>query len=129
MFIFREKLGTKDCTYLIRWVIDFKLFSVRLHHWLKSDDLRNLHDHPWDFISIVLLGSIIDRTETGDTERGWLSITKFPAEHKHAAVVKKSCWTLLICGPPRRIWGYWVDGKFRKRNKYYYENSHHNPCE
>lgn len=129
MIKFREKIGIKECIYLVRWIIDFKIFSIRLHHWLKSDDLRNFHDHPWDFVSIVLWGSITDRTENGDTKRKWLSITKFSAEHKHAAVIDKPCWTLLICGPPRRIWGYWVNGKFRKRNKYYYEHGHHNPCD
>jgi len=127
--IWRQKLGLETCPYLVRWVFDFGWFSIRLHHWLKSDDTRNFHDHPWDFVSIVLWGTIIDRTEKGDITRLWLSISKFPAEHQHCAVINKPCWTLLFCGPERRIWGYWVNGKFRKRNKYYYENEHHNPCQ
>ncbi len=127
--VFGQKLGVPDCIYMVRWIIDFKWFSIRLHHWLKSDDLRHMHDHPWDFYSLVLWGSIIDRTESGDEQRNWLSLRKFKAEHRHAAVINKPCWTLLFCGREKRVWGYWVDGKFRKRNKYYYENGHHNPCQ
>jgi hypothetical protein len=128
MKLFKQKLGTNNCTYLIRYVFQCKFFSIRLHHWLKSDDLRHMHDHGWDFITVVLWGSIIDRTDKGDDHRGWLSIRKYGAEHRHAAVVNKPCWTLLLCGAERRSWGYWVDGKFRKRNKYYYEHGHHDPC-
>ena len=124
----RQKLGPDDCPYVIRWVFDFYWFSIRIHHWIHSDDLRHPHDHAWDFISVVLWGNIVDRTAEHDIVRKWLSFRYFKAEHQHSVVVDKPCWTLLFCGPERRQWGYWVNGKFRKRNKYFYENGHHNPC-
>jgi hypothetical protein len=52
-----------------------------------------------------------------------------PAEHKHTVLVDKGgAWTVLLTGPEQRIWGFWVNGKFRKRNKYFFEHGHH-PCE
>lgn len=126
--ILGQKLGPITCPYLVRWVFSCNWFSIRLHHWLKSDDLRHQHDHEWDFISIVLWGELKDRTDQGDELRKWLSVRYFPAEHRHSAVVDKPAWTLLLCGPVRRKWGYWVRGRFRKRNKYYFEHGHHDPC-
>ena len=52
----KEKLGYQDCPYLIRWTFIFFGFSIRIHHWIKSDDDRFFHDHSSDLISIVLKG-------------------------------------------------------------------------
>lgn len=51
-----EKLGLQECPYLIRWTFLFFGFSIRIHHWLRSDDNRFFHDHAADLISIVLKG-------------------------------------------------------------------------
>ena len=66
-----EKLGNQDCPYLIRWTLIFFGFSIRLHHWLRSDDKRFYHDHSANFLSIVLKGKYknivpIDETKTPD---------------------------------------------------------------
>lgn len=126
--VWRQKLGPANCPYVVRWVVDFGFFSIRLHHWLKSDDTRHFHDHAWDFVSVVLWGNLTDRTASGNEKRRWLSVKRFSAEHKHMVVVEKPAWTLLFCGKDRRQWGYWVNGKFRRRNKYYHEHGHHDPC-
>jgi hypothetical protein len=128
MITWRQKLGPADCPYVIRWVFDCGIFSIRLHHWLRSDDLRNFHDHGWDFISIVLWGHVFDKSPAGMRRRGWLSVTRFKAEHQHMVIVTQPAWTLLITGRERRTWGYWVGGRFRKRNKYFFEHGHHDPC-
>lgn len=123
--MFREKLGNKESPYLVRWVLDFGRFSIRLHHWLSSDDTRNFHDHEWDFVSVVLFGKMVDRTAEGDTIRPMFSVKKFKAEHQHSVVIDKPCWSLLFTSKKRRTWGFWVNGKFRKRNKYFFEHGHH----
>lgn len=51
-----EKLGNQDCPYLIRWTFLFFGYSIRIHHWLRSDDNRFFHDHSADLLSIVLKG-------------------------------------------------------------------------
>lgn len=124
-----QLLGKKECPYIKRWVIDFGFFSIRLHHWLSSDDQRYLHDHPWWYISLVVKGSYIDRSDKGDTKRNPGSISYYPATHKHTVSVSSGgCWTILITGREVRDWGFWVKGKFKKRNRYFYDYGHH-PCE
>ena len=141
--IWGQYLGEKTAPYLRRWVIDFGRFSIRLHHWLASDDLRAPHDHAWDFTSILLAGSLIDRTPGAsggyshaepvtDTPRTRWSLTRYDAAHRHSVVVGPAgAWTLLLCGPEKREWGFWTARKdngvvrFRHRNKYFREHGHH----
>lgn len=52
----KEKLGYPDDPYLIRWTFIFFGYSIRIHHWIKSDDKRYFHDHSSDLFSIVLKG-------------------------------------------------------------------------
>ena len=121
-----QQLGIPNDPYLIRWVLDFGLFSLRLHHWRHSDDLRNPHDHAWDFITFILFGSYEDVSPDGNETMHAGQCTYRTAEHKHSVhVISKNCWTFLITGPERRKWGFWVNNKFRKRNKYFYEHGHH----
>lgn len=51
-----EKLGYEDNPYLIRWTFIVFGYSMRIHHWIKSDDNRYFHDHSANLISIVLKG-------------------------------------------------------------------------
>ena len=51
-----EKLGYPECPYLVRWTFLFFGYSVRIHHWIKSDDNRFFHDHSANLLSIVLRG-------------------------------------------------------------------------
>lgn len=51
-----EKLGYPDNPYLIRWTFILFGYSMRIHHWIKSDDDRFFHDHSSDLLSIVLKG-------------------------------------------------------------------------
>ena len=51
-----EKLGYPDDPYLIRWTFILFGYSIRIHHWIKSDDNRYFHDHSADLLSIVLKG-------------------------------------------------------------------------
>ena len=48
--------GNVPFPYLIRWTFLLFGFSMRIHHWIKSDDNRYFHDHSADLLSIVLYG-------------------------------------------------------------------------
>jgi len=52
----KEPMGLKECPYLYRWTIILFGYTIRLHHWLRSDDNRYFHDHSCDLVSIVLKG-------------------------------------------------------------------------
>lgn len=132
-FKWRQPLGDSECPYVIRWVFKCKWFSLRLHHWLSSDDKRHFHDHEWWYLTIILWGSYTEWSPNVPYGRETLkvgSIRYRPAIHKHIVTIPKggSCWSFLITGPKIRDFGFWVRGKFRKRNKYFFEHGHH-PCE
>jgi hypothetical protein len=50
--------------YMVRRAFNTPLGGVKLHHILRSDDDRDLHDHPWSFLSIVLKGGYWEHTPT-----------------------------------------------------------------
>ncbi len=127
-----QRLGKPECPYLRRWVLNLGLFSVRLHHWFYGDDPRHMHDHPWAFWTIVLRGSYTDVTPQGEELLPAGSIRYRPALHKHT-VKTKGCWTLLLCGPESRIWGFWITRAsghpYWVRASRYFRKKGHHQCE
>jgi hypothetical protein len=116
--------GLPECPYMIRWKADFGRFGkFQLHHWLRGDDPRALHDHPSDFVTVVLWGGY-DDVQDGQVDHLHAgSVRHRRAEHTHT-VVTKGCWTLVYFWPKRRNWGFWSrtpGGKLRwwKANKYH----------
>lgn len=122
-----ESLGLAECPYMRRWVLDLGLFAVRFHRWTASDDARAFHDHPWWFLTLVLWGGYTDVSPSGRDRLSVGSIRFRPASHRHTVEVDRLTWTMLITGAPRRRWGFWVDGKLRRRDKYFAVHGHH-PC-
>lgn len=129
IFTLGQQVGLPTCPYLKRWVADFGWFSIRLHRWQSSDDDRAFHDHPWWFITLVLRGSYVDVSPRGRDRLTAGSIRFRLAEHQHTAEVERpGTWTLLITGPTKRRWGFWVNGKLIRRDKYFAVHGHH-PCD
>ena len=129
MITWKQKLGNPECPYLIRWVFNFYFFAIRIHHWISSDDPRYFHDHPWWYFSWVIWGGYTDKNPDGETYRNRWSLKFFPAKHQHTVQVDPGgAWTIMVTGREKRIWGFWVDGKFKKRNRYFFDYKHH-PCE
>jgi len=123
-----EPVGLPECPYLRRWVLLTPWFSVRLHRWEASDDVRYFHDHPWWYAVFVLRGSYLDASPKGlDVVRAG-SFRYRSAEHRHSVVVLvRGTLTLLVTGPAERRWGFWVNDRLIKRDRYFAEHGHH-PC-
>lgn len=121
----RQELGIEGSPYLIRWVLNLGFCSIRLHNWLDSDDLRHKHDHAWWFITYVIKGHYvnIDCIDNEDMKKGSWALRG--AEHRHCVKVLEPTWTIMLTGPATRKWGFWVNGKFKKANKYFFEQGHH----
>lgn len=125
----KEPLGKEECPYAYRWVLNLGLFSLRIHHFLRSDDKRYFHDHAWWFITLVLKGSYTDVSPNGEDKLRSGSIRYRKANHPHYVKVSEGgCWTLLITGPMVRKWGFWVNGKFKRPLKYFHKFGHP-PCD
>lgn len=105
-----DTIGDAANPYMHRWVLTTPWGTVRLHHIVRSDDDRCLHDHPWSFVSLILRGGYFDIT--ADAER-WCragTIVRHRAEDAHRLVVLPrsvgTTWTLVFTGPRRRKWGF-----------------------
>lgn len=144
-----QELPTSDGTpYLRRWVLDLGIGSIRLHHWLCSDDDRAPHDHPYWMVTVLLKGGYDDVvSEVGKDlfgERyvaGWVakrrrapSIRLWRATHTHYVRVHEGgAWSLCVTGRQSRVWGFWQlrgDGVRRwVRSSRYFRRVGAHPCD
>jgi hypothetical protein len=106
----KEKLGNPNCPYLYRWTLLFFGYSIRLHHWIKSDDRRHFHDHSCDLISIIIKGKYKNVTPNGSIDAIAWKPRKMKAKDKHYLdIPKEGAWTILLCGRPYHKWGFYVN--------------------
>ena len=114
--------------YLRRWYVipRNRWFNVHLHQFLRDDDDRALHDHPWWSASLMLDGAYIEHTIAPGgihrremIEAGTLRVRSAAHAHRIELLARrgdrKPCWTLFITGPVVRRWGFhcpqqgWID--------------------
>lgn len=106
-------IGGKDNPYMRRWWIIPRnpIFNIYLHEFLRSDDDRALHDHPWVNVSILLKGSYVEhmiRAGGVHTAKKYVAgNVKFRrAKTAHRIEIDEPCWSLFITGPVIRKWGF-----------------------
>lgn len=130
-------IGGADAPYLRRWHVlpRNRIFNLYLHHFLRDDDDRALHDHPWAWCSLVLAGGYYEHTIAagGIHRRRWRPAGSVRISgprrahrielHKHwvtrpgtvrdGADVSQitqhqtvTCFTLFATGPTVRNWGF-----------------------
>lgn len=80
-------IGTADNPYLYRWhlIPRNRLCNIYLHKFLRSDDDRALHDHPWPSCSIILKGGYVEHLPGGITktcEAGRITFRKAHQAHR-----------------------------------------------
>jgi hypothetical protein len=86
--------------------------SIRIHHIMRPDHDRDLHDHPWNARTIIIRGYYDEQRlngcflrKPGDTAR-----LSFGEYHRIFAVSPGGVWTIFITGKYRGTWGFLVDG-------------------
>lgn len=116
-------IGGETDPYLYRWFLipRNRFFNVYLHQFLRDDDDRALHDHPWFWCSILLSGSYTEISQSGIKRRQEGSIRFSSPWRLHRVVLDKRkqgewlispvgtpkpVWTLFITGPVIRNWGF-----------------------
>ena len=110
-------IGGADAPYLRRWwlIPRNRFFNVYLHQFLRSDDDRALHDHPWWNMSWLLRGEYVEVVPHRSDERvekhlirqaGDMKVRAAGARHR-IVLHRGECWTLFITGPRIREWGFW----------------------
>ena len=75
-------------------------FNILLHKLLKND-LGDLHDHYWSYITIMLKGGYWETTENGRFWRGpgYMGLRKASDTHSLSIPRGKTAWTLIFVGP------------------------------
>lgn len=114
--------------YLERFYVLFPLswekytpFNIYLHKFYSSDE-GDLHDHPWNNISLVLSGRYWEETESDNSlftaqyhlrVPGDIVFRKATDKHK-ISIVNHSApvWTLFLMGRRFREWGFYPNGKW-----------------
>lgn len=103
--------------YLTRWrIVQTPWFGLYLHRLDGPDPRATLHDHPWNFTSLVLRGGYVERRldpSTLDVDEGrevrWVNRLRTHDAHAIVRLLRVPTWTLLFVGARRRTWGY-LDG-------------------
>ena len=123
----RRVIGSE--AYLIRWhlIPENPYLNVFLHHIKGHDQGRDLHDHPWNFWTVVLRGGYVEevprRSGVGVIGRAvirwngpqWRGLIPRPWRHRHAEQLHRithaspHTWTLVVTGRRRRVWGFQTD--------------------
>lgn len=125
------KIG--DNVYMERWrLVHRKWLGVRVHHILRSDADRELHDHPFDYVSVILKGGYFEHVPDTRVVKGWRpwsgmgastrrtwygpgSVLFRRAESAHRLEQPRDtqgrevpAWTINLRGPLRRVWGFYT---------------------
>lgn len=104
-----EIIGPTQRPLMIRYFIlpKNKYFNIYLHKLCRPDSDRDLHDHPWWSLAIVLRGYYKEEGPGGFYFYNAGNFKFRRATYKHRIdFVSYQCWTLFITGPVVRKWGF-----------------------
>jgi hypothetical protein len=93
--------------------LNTRWLGVYLHRIDRADADRELHDHPWSFVSLVLRGWYYERLRERDGRHRYIERRRFSLAYRHfiavhrIALVAPNTWTLVIRGYDRRTWGFY----------------------
>jgi hypothetical protein len=115
-------IGGEDDPYLLRYYVLPRnhFLNIYLHKFMRSDDDRALHDHPWPFLSWIIKGEYQEHTPsrheqdcamTRITQRKRWSIAYRPAKWAHRVELYRELYEVARNdhtphgGPLVRYWG------------------------
>lgn len=108
--------------YLRRWYLKGRGTGSQwfLHNIRRPDAGRELHDHPWDFMTHILSGGYVEEIlDEGEMPRLPGEVLQHEAEHTHRiAHVWPGTWTFVHAGPARRVWGFTDGNRFQPWREY-----------
>jgi hypothetical protein len=128
--------------YLDRWGIGHdRVGRVLVHRMQAPDPGIDLHDHPWWFVSLVLWGGYTEqrcdtrwapscakiaetypetciRGVVEDRRVGSVRAMRLDQCHTITKLHRRTCWTLVIGGPRRRRWGFYLPTGYMDERTY-----------
>lgn len=109
-----------DLDYLRRLrIVQTPWFGVYLHRIGTPDSRPTLHDHPWNFLSIVVRGGYTEMTGDGccyaeERHVRWVNHKRAEYLHYIMRLDRTPTWTLVFVGRRRREWGYAEGGQWTR---------------
>lgn len=110
------QIGGAENPYLNRhYVIPRNpVFNIYVHQFIRDDDDRAEHDHPWLSLSWLMHGAL--REQIRGTYRmitqGMWTFRTARAQHRLEVVYPRETWTLFITGWRMRDWGFHCPNKW-----------------
>lgn len=118
-----QVIGGSEDPYVLRWYLLPRnpFFNIYLHKFLRSDDERALHDHPWANASLILWGSYWEHFPYHNSGldtykrlrmrgefiiRGAEQAHRIELLHQWGNLLEEPVWSLFITGPKVREWGF-----------------------
>lgn len=103
-------IGGAQRPYLRRWWLMPRnpLANAYLHEFLRSDDDRAEHDHPWASVSILLRNRYREWIcgVPHDRHAGQVIVRPSGRQQHRIELTHGPCWTLFLTGPRYRQWGF-----------------------
>jgi hypothetical protein len=103
-------IGPPNDVCLRRWYVipRNRWFNIYLHQFLRSDDDKALHDHPWFNCSVLLRGEYLEHARGRiKLRRPWVPVfRRATVAHRVELIDGGSVWTLFLTGPKVRTWGF-----------------------
>lgn len=131
LFLVKEIVSRQGEIHFRRYrVIQTPWFAVYVHQICQSDLDKDMHDHPWNYTSLILKGIYREASrlfpyfdETRNTINSSCDLVSHRAEDAHQlTLLTPEVWTLVFTSGRNRVWGYrlsdnsWMDHKtYRKR--------------
>lgn len=109
------QIGGAENPYCNRWWIipRNRWFNIYLHQFVRDDEDRALHDHPWLNCSIPLRAGYRDVGLSNAKIRrpGWITIRRPSTPHRVQLLRDTNdnpieAWSLFLTGPWVRQWGF-----------------------
>lgn len=105
-------------------------FAIYIHRISKSDMDKDMHDHPWRFISLILKGSYSEackyypdfKTIIKNTYTPGCLVTHQAEDAHQLTLLTDVVWTLVVTSGRSRLWGYqtssgWIDHQTYRKLK------------
>lgn len=111
-------------------------FRIYLHKICLPDYDEHMHDHPWNFVSLILKGGYLEKFATDSNYSLTLCELRRPGNivkrtrydiHKIEKLLSSSNWSLVFAWGKYENWGYraddqWIDHKLYRLRKNGQEN-------
>ena len=107
------------------WLIQKCGIAIRIHEILSSDADRVFHDHPWDFVTVLLKGSYWENMPHGRFLRRQNSILyrKTTDRHSLELIANQKVTTMFVTFKYKQKWGFWTSDTTKVPHEEYKNDS------